>query len=132
MPPVSWRRESAPGSDPGLCVAAPALLTEAERLIAFGQAAKQQVLSKEAAYLLGDELGVHLSEHGGSGQGVVGALAGAGLRLGGNDGRLKGKLQVGSAGAVVHVHDLCGPSAGGGGPQPDRRNAERLRSGPTG
>jgi hypothetical protein len=98
--------ESAPGSDPGLCVAQPALLVGDEPLIRFGRSAKQEVLTKEAAYDLARELGIHLSEHGGSGQGVVGALAGAGLRLGGNDGRLKGKLDCGPAGATVRIYAL--------------------------
>ena len=40
------------------------------------------------------DLGVHLSEHGGTGIGVIGALAGAGLRLSGNDGRFKGKFAI--------------------------------------
>ncbi len=40
------------------------------------------------------ELGVHLSEHGGTGIGVIGALAGAGLKLSGNDGRFKGKFRL--------------------------------------
>jgi hypothetical protein len=100
-------RESAPGSDPGLCVAVPTMLADAERLIAFGRSAKQEVLAKKSAYALAKELGVHLSEHGGSGQGVVGALAGAGLRLGGNDGRLRGKLEVGQAGEKVPVRALA-------------------------
>jgi len=92
-------RESAPGSDPGLCVAAASQLGVPAPLVAFGRAAKEQVLDKAAAYALAGELGLHLSEHGGSGQGVVGALAGVGLRLGGNDGRLKGRLPLGPAGA---------------------------------
>jgi hypothetical protein len=99
-------RESAPGSDPGLCVAVPTMLADTEALIAFGRSAKQEVLAKKAAYALAKTLGVHLSEHGGSGQGVVGALAGTGLRLGGNDGRLRGKLEVGSAGEKVAVRAL--------------------------
>jgi hypothetical protein len=115
-------RESAPGSDPGLCVAVPTMLADAVPLITFGRSAKQEVLAKKAAYALAKELGVHLSEHGGSGQGVVGALAGTGLRLGGNDGRLKGKLQLGPAGGeiavaglrrhplVEEVRSLCGKS----------------------
>lgn len=99
-------RESAPGSDPGLCVAVPTMLADTERLIAFGRSAKQEVLAKKAAHALAKELGVHLSEHGGSGQGVVGALAGTGLRLGGNDGRLRGKLDLGQAGEKVTVRTL--------------------------
>ncbi len=67
-------RESAPGSDPGLCVAASPQLGDPAPLVAFGRAAKEQVLDKAAAYALAGELGIHLSEHGGSGQGVVGAV----------------------------------------------------------
>jgi hypothetical protein len=99
-------RESAPGSDPGLCVVVSDALPGTDRLVAFGRAAKEEVLTKEAAYLLAGELDIHLSEHGGSGQGVVGALAGAGLRLGGNDGRLRGGLQLGPKGQTVAVGDL--------------------------
>jgi len=93
-------RESAPGSDPGLCVATPALLTDSDALLGFGRSAKQEVLSKESAYAVARQVGVHLSEHGGTGQGVIGALAGVGLRLGGNDGRLKGRLQLGASGDI--------------------------------
>ncbi len=86
--------ESAPGSDPGLCVACFDRITEPEKLIRFGQRAKSEILAKEEAYELAHFQGIHLSEHGGTGQGVIGALAGAGLRLSGNDGRLKGKLKI--------------------------------------
>jgi hypothetical protein len=104
-------RESAPGSDPGLCVVLPDLLSSTESLVAFGLAAKRQVLTKPGAYELARELGVHLSEHGGTGHGVIGALAGAGLRYGGNDGRLKGQLRFGEPGeqrtvAVLLEHPL--------------------------
>lgn len=100
-------RESASGSDPGLCVAVIDRLQETAELIGFGQAAKKEVLTKESAYELAQRSGLHLSEHGGSGQGVIGALAGAGLRLGGNDGRLKGQLDFAVPGTVVTVADLC-------------------------
>jgi len=99
-------RESAPGSDPGLCVARLDQLTTPAALIDFGLSAKRQVLDKQAAYALAKELGVHLSEHGGTGQGVVGALAGVGLRLGGNDGRLKGRLAFGEPGEQRSVGEL--------------------------
>ena len=100
-------RESAAGSDPGLCVAVIKRIEDQKRLVQYGRSAKQQVLRKEAAYSLAQELGVHLSEHGGSGQGVVGALAGVGLRLGGNDGRLKGWLDFGGNQQVLNVGELC-------------------------
>jgi len=99
-------KESAPGSDPGLCLAIPDLLSDAESLVAFGRAAKKQVLAKSDAYNLARRLGIHLSEHGGTGQGVVGALAGVGLRLEGNDGRLKGRLNLGAIGERLSVADL--------------------------
>jgi hypothetical protein len=100
-------RESAPGSDPGLCVAVLDRLRETGELIRFGQSAKELVLTKETAYERAQHLGLHLSEHGGTGQGVIGALAGAGLRLGGNDGRLKGQLYFGAPGGVVSVAVLA-------------------------
>jgi hypothetical protein len=99
-------REAAPGSDPGLCVAVPEQLRSTEPLIDFGRSAKERVLDKAGAYDLAGRLGVHLSEHGGTGQGVIGALAGIGLRLGGNDGRLKGRLSFGLPGECCTVASL--------------------------
>jgi hypothetical protein len=100
-------RESAPGSDPGLCVAAVDRLERPEQLVAFGRKAKQAVVSMAEAYALAEQLGIHLSEHGGSGQGIIGALAGAGLRLSGNDGRLKGHLSIGTADGRATVEEIC-------------------------
>lgn len=99
-------RERAVGSDPGLCVIIPERLTNPGWLIAYGFSAKQQVLNKEYAYSVAAELGVHLSEHGGTGDGVVGALAGTGLRLSGNDGRFRGKFTIALPGQAVTVADI--------------------------
>lgn len=99
-------RESATGSDPGLCVVPVDLLERCADLIDFGRRAKEVVLSKEDAYDLACRSGIHLSEHGGTGQGVIGALAGAGLRLSGNDGRLKGCLPVAARNGCVSVAEL--------------------------
>jgi hypothetical protein len=98
--------ECAEGSDPGLCVAVLDRLASADDLIAFGQRAKLEVISMQEAFDLAGRLGVHLSKHGGTGQGVIGALAGAGLRLWGNDGRLKGCLKFAETGSVLRVADL--------------------------
>lgn len=100
-------RESAPGSDPGLCVVAVDRLESPEQLVAFGQKAKQSVVYMAEAFALAEQLGVHLSEHGGSGQGIIGALAGAGLRLSGNDGRLKGHLSIATTDGTATVGDIC-------------------------
>ena len=43
--------------------------------------------------------GIHLSEHGGTGDGVIRALAGTGLRLSGSDGRIRANFP-GCAGEV--------------------------------
>lgn len=100
------RRECAEGSDPGLCVAAPDRLQDASELIAFGRRAKREVIAKEEALELAQRLGVHLSEHGGTGHGVIGALAGVGLRLWGNDGRMRGSLAAVYPGQLLRVREL--------------------------
>lgn len=100
-------KESEPGSDPGLCVADTDALQQPELLIAFGYDAKQKVLTKEQAEKLAAGLGIHLSGHGGTGQGIIGALAGAGLRLGGNDGSFRDKHRLGEPGTEMSVGELC-------------------------
>ena len=107
-------RLSAASADPGLCVAdmpaawfgagaAPgawATSPAAERdrlaeLTTFGARAKCEVLSKADAYALAERIPwLTLSEHGDTGQGAIGALAGVGLRLAGNDGRFRGKWDL--------------------------------------
>ncbi len=98
---------SQKGSDPGLCVAPLSDALDRQKLIEFGENAKQKVFTKKAAYNLAEDTGIHLSEHGGTGQGVVGAVAGVGLRLCGNDGRYRGWYHLGLPGEVVRVDRLC-------------------------
>jgi len=99
--------ESAPGSDPGLCVGVQERIVDKALLVSFGHRAKQMVLAKEDAYALARETGVHLSEHGGTGQGVIGALAGMALRLSGNDGRLKGQIHYNAPDGITTAGILC-------------------------
>lgn len=113
------KAESAPGSDPGLAVAnlqQPRL--NADALLNYGLDAKRIVLTKEQAYLAARENGVYLAEAGGTGQGVIGALAGVGLRLSGNDGELKGKMKEFEKGSIYtvaqltasgRIHAVCDP-----------------------
>jgi hypothetical protein len=109
---VSWcmralAAESVAAADPGLCVVVLERLTRPEELVAYGRQAKQRVVAKHEAYRVAAGLGVHLSEHGGTGIGVIGALAGAGLRLSGDDGRFKGKFAIpGDANGVARVRDI--------------------------
>ena len=87
------RKNMAEGSDPGLCVVLDPTKEAVSDLCCFGMDAKTRVLNKEEAYGLARLLKIHLSEHGGTGVGVIGALAGVGLRLSGNDGEVKGGLK---------------------------------------
>ncbi len=78
-------RESAPGADAGLCVAAWERVDQAVQ--AFGRLAKQDVLTHAAALELAQRAGIGLEGLTGTGGGVIGALAGVGLRVEGRDGR---------------------------------------------
>jgi tRNA(Ile2) C34 agmatinyltransferase TiaS len=72
------------GSDPGLCVV-PAGSPAEEALMAFGrEACNRIVLQKEAMQAVNGE---HLSGHGGTNDGIIGAAAGVGLTLSGWSGR---------------------------------------------
>jgi tRNA(Ile2) C34 agmatinyltransferase TiaS len=74
------------GSDPGLCVATEADVETLARLRTFGRLAAVEVTDKAAALVAA--AGVHLSEHGGTGGGIIGAAAGVGLTDEGWAGRL--------------------------------------------
>ena len=75
----------------------------------FGRRAQEEILTKEEAYEAASAYPgtVYLSEHGGTGEGVIGALAGAGLRLTGSDGRIKGKIKPENGPVKLTVEELC-------------------------
>lgn len=73
------------GSDPGLCICAednPAL----EKLIPFGMRCLAHKVTQDEAYSA--SAGCHLSGHGGTNDGIIGAAAGVGLTHNGMHGRL--------------------------------------------
>ncbi len=83
------------GADPGLCVAP--RNGQYDLLSEFGIAAQRDVVDVETAYSVASKRNVHLSAHGGTGLGGIGALAAVGLRNTRNDGRfldLKGIRDV--------------------------------------
>lgn len=86
------KRESSPLSDPGLCIYQ--LDEHVDSIIEFGKRAKVEVLTKKMAYDFAESHKIYLKEFGGTGDGVIGALAGVGLRLSGMDGRFKGKHKL--------------------------------------
>ena len=98
--------QSAIGSDPGLCVAVINNIKDKEKLVRFGIDATRTVLTKQNAVQLADELHIHLSEHGGTGGGIIGALSGAGLRLYGNNGRFKGWITISDSNRSITVERL--------------------------
>jgi len=97
---------SAEGSDPGLCVAVTDHLKDKEKLVKFGIDATKSVLTKSDAISLAAELKIHLSEHGGTGGGIIGALSGTGLRIYGNNGRFKGWLPISNENKSMTVERL--------------------------
>lgn len=76
---------SEPGSDVGLCLAPWDQVTPAVQ--AFGKQAKEKVLSQVEALSVAHQAGLLLEGLTGTKGGIIGALAGVGLRKTGNDGR---------------------------------------------
>ncbi len=107
-------RESAIGSDVGLCLAPWESITE--QGMAFARRAKLEVLTKDEAERTAAEAGIWLAGLTGTGGGIIGALAGVGLRRAGEDGRflwlpglreLKGAYPVEQICATTHVDRVC-------------------------
>jgi len=76
---------SADGSDPGVVVADITAIPQA--VSDFGYRATREVLEMAEASGLADQAGLDLRELGGSGQGIIGALASIGMHADGNNGR---------------------------------------------
>jgi hypothetical protein len=73
------------GSDPGLCTCAEQQINP--ELVAYGELAQREFITKEQAKGMAQKHILLLSELGGTGEGIVGALAAVGLRGSGNGGR---------------------------------------------
>lgn len=78
-------RESAPGSDAGLAIAPTGAF--GDEIEAFGWRAKRAVVTKAEAEALAARHRIHLEGLTGDHGGIIGALAGCGLRAGARDGR---------------------------------------------
>lgn len=103
------KKNMSVAADPGIAVCCADELPSPEQLIAFGFDAKKKVMTKEEAYALASEYDcVLLKELGGTGIGVIGALAGIGLRLSRCDGSVRGKRCTGLAGKIVSAGEICG------------------------
>ncbi len=78
-------RESAPGSDAGLCIATTQQVHG--RVTAYAESAKQTVLTMDRCHDTARAEGIYVQGLTGTHQGVIGSLAAVGLHHGGNDGR---------------------------------------------
>ncbi|MFC5993454.1 hypothetical protein ACFQE5_04395 [Pseudonocardia hispaniensis] len=113
-------RVCPPAADPGLAVAIPQRLPGWSALVDFGLRAKRHVLSIDEATALATATGVHLSGHGGTHGGRIGALAAVGLHLSGDDGLflflpgirdLEGRLTAEELRRRVPIDRAFGPGA---------------------
>lgn len=83
------------GSDPGLCIVTQDQIVG--DLVEYGHEAQREYIPKIKACKLANEANILLTEVGGSGDGIIGALAAVSLTIGGNDGRfvqLKGIKEI--------------------------------------
>jgi len=92
------------GSDPGLCIC-PADSVD-KRITIWGQDAGTRVLKKSDAVQLAEECNVFLVELGGTGGGIIGALAAVGLRAGGQSGRFIDLPGIRDITGIVTVAEL--------------------------
>jgi len=79
-------RESAPGSDAGLCIASSENISK--EIESWGENAKKVVLTKKNAHAMASHNNILLEGFTGEKIGIIGALAAVGLRYAGNDGRV--------------------------------------------
>lgn len=122
------REHSAAAADPGLAIVRPRELGEASRheLAAYGARAKSSVLDQREARSLAEVVGVSLSGHGGTEDGVIGALAAVGLVVSGTDGlflwmpgvrELSGRATAREVLAAAPIDELADADGRGPGPE---------------
>jgi len=83
-----------PDSNAGLAVAIPELMENVQELIDYAGRVKEGLVDKAEALAMARKPGLYVLELNGTGQGIIGAVAGVGLRITGNDGQFRGKLQL--------------------------------------
>ena len=95
---------SAPGSDAGLCVVARHEIgSEVED---FGRRAKEEILTLDMARSLAARASILLEGLTGDHGGMIGSLAGVGLRRGGRDGRIVWRPGIREATGIMTAGDL--------------------------
>lgn len=101
------QRTGVSADNAGLAIVIPEQLENSDDLIDYAYRVKENLVSKDEALILAEKPGIEVYELSGNGKGIIGALAGAGLRLTGNDGQFRGKLRVGTGeGYVATVEEI--------------------------
>lgn len=100
-------KHMASTASPGICICNVDLFEEPKVLMDFGRRAKEFVLTKKEAHQLCESRShIIAKELGGEGNGIIGAVAGVGLRLSGNDGTFRGKIHLKDERSTISVKDL--------------------------
>ena len=99
-------KHMASTASPGICICNIDLFEDQDMLMDFGRRAKEFVLTKKDAHELCDTRShIIAKELGGKGDGIIGAVAGVGLRLSGNDGTFRGKIHLNDDISVKDLKD---------------------------
>lgn len=94
-------------SNPGVCLFCPTDQGNNIKLMEFGWNAKKIVLNIEQAFELASTIpDMKLEALNGNGDGVIGALAGVGLRISGNDGTFQGKKKIPEIGTIFSAEEM--------------------------
>ncbi|QOP41765.1 hypothetical protein [Sulfurimonas marina] len=88
-------KQSAPSSAPALCICQYKDIVSKEDLIEYGVKTKNTLMTPHQAYITAQKHKIFLLSLKENDQGVVGALAGVALRISGNDGAMKGRIDIG-------------------------------------
>jgi hypothetical protein len=101
------RESSLSEANAGLAIILLDQLEDCKDLIDYAFRVKECMVDKDEALTLAKKPGILLYELSGNGKGIVGALAGAGLRMTGNDGQFRGKLRIGTGdGYIATVREI--------------------------
>lgn len=112
-------RESAPGSDAGLCIAS--FENVSDRVVRWGYRAKSELVTQAEAWQIAGDENLYLAGFTGNYDGVIGSLAAVGLRYAADDGRfvwmagkdfrqLSGKCSVGELMKLIPVDGVADES----------------------
>jgi hypothetical protein len=91
-------------ANPGLCLAPEGAVPAA--LADLGRRAQTRVLQVEEGYALAETPGLYTWRHGPTGQGIIGALSGVGLRSTADDGRFIDLPGIREVGGVLSVREI--------------------------